>query len=75
MIFFPVESLILSCFGLAVFFYYVYFSWSNEYHEVNSIERRNFIIRQIWVNKWLGRLFLIAAIAFGITASLIPVLE
>lgn len=75
MIFIPTESLILGCFGLAVFFYYVYFGWSSEVHDINSPERRKFIYRQLVLNKWLARLFLCAAIAFGISASFLPFAE
>lgn len=75
MIFIPTESLIFGCFGLAIFFYYVFFGWGIKFHEINTPERLQFIRGQLNLNRWLARLFLVAAVAFGVSASFMPFAE
>lgn len=71
MIFFPSESFISGLLLLALFFFIIHHIYTLRIWPDSDRSRMKHLLRQLETNRWLGWLFLAAALAFGISASLI----
>lgn len=75
MIFFPVDSLIFGCFFIALMFMHLWHEWRFEKLYTENAYKLKVAIKYAALFKWLAILFTLAAVAFGISASFIPLVE
>lgn len=75
MIFIPTESLIFGCFFLAITFQILWYNWCKLRLVTDKAHDYKVATKYVAIFKWSAILFILAALAFGISSSLMPLNE